>query len=92
MRMTVSGWSGSKSKIIYGRVGAATSGYASSITLLPLSNTTTSIRGTGATETTQLIWQVKDSSGNVITPDRAVIVQFSFAGIPLNGGEFLYPT
>ena len=92
--ITVSGQYGTYSNTITGTIqsqAGLVSGYASSINLLSKSSSTTSVRGTGASEVSTLVWQVKDSLGNPISSTRSCVVQFTINGGP-GGGEFMNPT
>jgi hypothetical protein len=91
--ITVSGPNGTLVKKLNGILGAPPSGYTSSVQLLPgyPSNTTISVKGTGATETSIMKFVVKDSLGNYIGSTRPATITFSILNGP-GGGEFLSPT
>ena len=93
INISVSGPNGTTTKTLKGYLKAPSSGYSSSIQLLPgsPSATTISVKGTGATETSTLSFVVKDSLGNPVSIIRQATVTFSIIGGP-GGGEFLSPT
>ncbi|GEM_PF-738257 len=93
VKISVSGVSGSTTKIITGTLLPGVSGYASSIELLSGSPSvkTISVKGTGATETATMSFVVKDSLGNPVSSSRQATVTFSIVGGP-GGGEFVSPT
>jgi len=69
-----------------------TSGYASSLTLVGVSNPDVAVRGTGASESSKITFIARDSVGNPVEFRRRAFVRFSispFGG--LGGGEFVYP-
>ncbi|MGB2869347.1 MAG: hypothetical protein WBD36_12910 [Bacteroidota bacterium] len=95
--ITVSGENGTASTTFSGDLLAAgvnpggfSGGNPSSIQLVGISNSNISVRGTGATETSTLSFQVKDSLGNPIPSSKQVTVNFSIVGGP-GGGEFVFP-
>ncbi|MGD0338978.1 MAG: hypothetical protein ABSB78_09335 [Bacteroidota bacterium] len=67
------------------------SGPAASIVLISTSVDNISVKGTGANESSQLIFEVRDSSGIAVDPDHKVTVTFAIQGGP-NGGEFVSPS
>ncbi len=70
-----------------------TSGYASSLTLTSITTPQVSVRGTGANETSRLVFTARDSVGNSIELRRRAYVTFSISPTGgLNGGEFLFPS
>jgi hypothetical protein len=91
--ITVNGPNGTAVKKLNGILGAPPSGYSSSIQLLAgyPSNTTISVKGTGASETSTMKFVVKDSLGNFISSTHPATVNFSILNGP-GGGEFLSPT
>lgn len=69
---------------------AETSGGAANIVLVEIESNSISVRGTGGNETSDLVFEVRDSSGVPVDLDHQVTVGFRIAGGPL-GGEFLSP-
>jgi hypothetical protein len=69
-----------------------TSGYASSLTLVGVSNPDVAVQGTGASESAKITFIARDSVGNAIELRRRAFVRFSISPLGgLGGGEFLYP-
>ncbi len=63
---------------------------ATSIVLISTSENNISVKGTGANESSQLIFEVRDSSGVPVNIENKTTVTFSIQGGP-NGGEFVSP-
>ena len=87
-------WNGTKyAKGAVIGVSGSGAGYAQSIqlgTVNPPAPGPISVKGTGASETASMTFQVRDSLGNSLDPSRAVTVTFTIQNGP-GGGEFLYP-
>jgi hypothetical protein len=69
---------------------ARISGPATSIVLLSTSEDNISVKGTGANESSQLVFEVRDSSGVAVNIENKTNVTFGIQGGP-NGGEFVSP-
>ncbi len=69
---------------------ARKSGPATSIVLISTSEDNISVKGTGSNESSQLIFEVRDSSGVPVSLENKTTVTFGIQGGP-NGGEFVSP-
>jgi hypothetical protein len=69
---------------------AQLSGEASSIILAGVSVSSIGVRESGSPETTEIIFEVQDSSGIPIDLNHSVTVVFSIGSAP-GGGEFIFP-
>ncbi len=69
--------------------GAGFSG-AASINFSSQSATSIGVKESGALESAEIIFEVRDSSGTLINESNAVELSFSFGATP-GGGEYLYP-
>jgi hypothetical protein len=67
------------------------SGPAASIVLISTSADVISVKGTGANESSQLIFEVRDSSAIPVDPHHKATVSFAIQGGP-DGGEFVSPS
>jgi hypothetical protein len=70
--------------------GTGTSGGAASINLYSQSASFIGVKESGAIESAEIVFEVRDSSGVLIDIDHAVDLNFSFGATP-GGGEYLYP-
>lgn len=66
------------------------SGYANTIALLSVSQRDISVHGVGGTETSLLIFEVRDSIGNPVDADHSVLMRFSIIAGP-GGGAYVSP-
>lgn len=72
--------------------GTSKSGYISSLTLVNVDNSQISVRGTGASEISKLVFQARDSVGNTVDILKRAYVTFSISPVGgTGGGEFLFP-
>ena len=70
--------------------GTGTSGGAASINLYSQSSSFVGVKESGALESAEIVFEVRDSAGILIDLDHAVDLNFSFGATP-GGGEYLYP-
>ena len=66
-------------------------GDARSIALISLSNNQISVNGVGGTESSIIIWEVRDSLGFPIDIDHSDTVFFQLIGTPVSGGAYVSP-
>jgi hypothetical protein len=71
--------------------GTSGTGDARSIAFVSLSANQISVAGVGGTETSIIIWEVRDSLGYPIDIDHADTVFFSIIGVPVFGGAYVSP-
>lgn len=63
---------------------------AASINLASQSAPSIGVKESGAIESAEIVFEVRDSSGALINEDNAIDLNFMF-GATVNGGEYLYP-
>lgn len=71
--------------------GSSNSGNASSIYVLAQTVTAIGVKESGSPETSEITFQIMDSTGKAIDVTHAVDVSFSLGAKP-GGGEFIYPS
>ncbi len=70
--------------------GTGLSGGAASINLYSQSANFIGVKESGALESAEIVFEVRDSSGVLIDASNAIDLSFSFGATP-NGGEYLFP-
>lgn len=70
--------------------GSGLAGGPASINLFSQSSNNVGVKESGALESAQLVFEVRDSSGIVIDDSSPIELSFTFGAAP-NGGEYLYP-
>jgi hypothetical protein len=71
-------------------IDSAGTGNAHSIALISLSSREISVYGVGGTESSVIIWEVRDSLGFPIDIDHRDTVMFSLSGVPTTGANPAY--
>lgn len=66
-------------------------GDAATIVLVSVESSAIGVRSTGQEQTSELVFEVRDATGQPVNQDHAVDVAFSFVSQP-GGGEYLSPT
>jgi adhesin/invasin len=66
-------------------------GDAASIALVSVESSAIGVRGTGQEEASELVFEVRDATGQAVNQDHAVQVEFEFQA-QTGGGEYLSPT
>lgn len=75
-----------------GIVRTVGTGTAHSIALIGVSSSQISVFGVGGTESSILIWEVRDSLGFPIDIDHQDTVTFGLIGVPVTGGAYVSPS
>ena len=70
--------------------GSGTGGSAASINLFSQSSNFIGVKESGALESAQIVFEVRDSSGVLIDGSSPIDLSFTFGATP-NGGEYLFP-
>lgn len=71
--------------------GSGIAGGPASINLFSQSSDNVGVKESGALESAQIVFEVRDSSGVLIDGSSPIDISFTFGAAP-NGGEYLYPS